>query len=328
VRDISLVLERYTDKLEPHGAKVAELLGLPLAAMLPPNGFDIVRAMNSATTLFELAPDSPYVHGMRSLVDGLLGRQVTAAPGSRSAELWSRLRQLVKREWRMMFDSSSPIRLRQENDMQALKGRLHRHLIDAIDEDRADIDGWTPDQLKGYLEKQIANFIAEHKIAVNRSETQDLVASMIDELSGLGPIQPLVDDDEVNDILVNGRDRVFVERKGKLELTDIRFNDDRHVQRIIQRIIAPLGPAHRRVVSDGRRAPARRQPRQRGDPARRARRSGAVDPQVPQGAAARGRPAHLRHVRRPDPQGAGPRPCSRAATSSCRAARARARRRS
>ena len=141
----------------------------------------------------------------------------------------------------MNFDQSSPIRLRQENDMQALKARLHRHLIDAIDEDRADLDAWTPDQLKGYLEKQIANFIAENKIAVNRSETQDLIASMIDELSGLGPIQPLVDDDEVNDILVNGRDRVFVERKGKLELTDIRFNDDRHVQRIIQRIIAPLG---------------------------------------------------------------------------------------
>jgi pilus assembly protein CpaF len=140
-----------------------------------------------------------------------------------------------------MFDSAAPIRLRQENDMQALKARLHRHLIETIDEDRADIDGWSPEELRTYLETQIARFITENKIAVNRSETQDLVASMIDELSGLGPIQPLVDDDEVNDILVNGRDRVFVERKGKLELTDIRFNDDRHVQRIIQRIIAPLG---------------------------------------------------------------------------------------
>ncbi len=142
----------------------------------------------------------------------------------------------------MMFDNSaSPIRLRQENDMQGLKGRLHRHLIDAIDEDRADIDAWSADELRRYLETRIARFISENKIAVNRNETQDLVASMVDELSGLGPIQPLVDDDDVNDILVNGRDRVFVERKGKLELTDIRFNDDRHVQRIIQRIIAPLG---------------------------------------------------------------------------------------
>jgi pilus assembly protein CpaF len=138
------------------------------------------------------------------------------------------------------FDHS-PIRLRQENDMQGLKARLHRFLIDAVDEDRADIDAWKPEELKSYLEKQIARFIADNKIAVNRSETQDLVASMIDELSGLGPIQPLVDDDDVNDILVNGRDRVYVERKGKLELTDVRFNDDRHVQRIIQRIIAPLG---------------------------------------------------------------------------------------
>jgi pilus assembly protein CpaF len=140
-----------------------------------------------------------------------------------------------------MFDSAAPIRLRQEIDIQALKARLHRDLIETIDKDRVDIDAWSPEQLRAYLETQIARFITDNKIAVNRSETQDLVASMIDELSGLGPIQPLVDDDEVNDILVNGRDCVFVERKGKLELTDIRFNDDRHVQRIIQRIIAPLG---------------------------------------------------------------------------------------
>jgi pilus assembly protein CpaF len=139
------------------------------------------------------------------------------------------------------LEHTSPIRLRQENDMQALKARLHRYLIDAIEADRADLDAWSPEELRSYLETRIARFIADNKIAVNRSETQDLIASMVDELSGLGPIQPLVDDDEVNDILVNGRDRVFVERKGKLELTDIRFNDDRHVQRIIQRIIAPLG---------------------------------------------------------------------------------------
>jgi pilus assembly protein CpaF len=141
----------------------------------------------------------------------------------------------------MNLEGAAPIRLRQETDLQALKARLHRHLIDTIDEDRVDIDAWSPEQLRAYLDKQIALFITENKIAVNRSETQDLVASMIDELSGLGPIQPLVNDDDVNDILVNGRDRVFVERKGKLELTDVRFNDDRHVQRIIQRIIAPLG---------------------------------------------------------------------------------------
>src|SRR5262249_8547059 len=60
VRDIRLVLERYTEKLEPHGEKVAELLGLSLAATLPPNGLDIVRAMNGATNLFEMAPESPY----------------------------------------------------------------------------------------------------------------------------------------------------------------------------------------------------------------------------------------------------------------------------
>ncbi len=97
VRDIRLVLERYTDKLEPHADKVAELLDLPLAAALPPNGFDIVRAMNSATNLFELAPESPYVLGMRALVDELLGRKPTEAPASRGAVLLDRLRKVVRR---------------------------------------------------------------------------------------------------------------------------------------------------------------------------------------------------------------------------------------
>jgi pilus assembly protein CpaF len=141
----------------------------------------------------------------------------------------------------MDFESGGMLRIREDGDLQALKSRLHRHLIDAIDTDRADLDAWTPEQLRAYVDDKIAKFIADHRIAVNRSETHDLAESMLDELSGLGPIQPLVDDDGVNDILVNSRNRVFVERRGRLELTDIRFNDDRHVLRIIQRIIAPLG---------------------------------------------------------------------------------------
>jgi pilus assembly protein CpaF len=139
------------------------------------------------------------------------------------------------------IDDGIPLRIREEGDLQALKSRLHRSLIDAIDEDRAELDTWSAEELRNYLDDKIAKFIANHRIAVNREETQELVNSMIDELSGLGPIQPLVSDDGINDILVNSRNRVFVERNGKLELTDIRFNDDRHVLRIIQRIIAPLG---------------------------------------------------------------------------------------
>jgi pilus assembly protein CpaE len=98
VRDIQLVLERYTEKLEPRAEKVAELLGLQLAAALPPNGLDIVRAMNSATNLFELAPQSPYVLGMQALVDQLLGRKSAAPPPSRGAALVERLRKLVARK--------------------------------------------------------------------------------------------------------------------------------------------------------------------------------------------------------------------------------------
>lgn len=90
VHDIRLVLERYTPKLDPDAAKVAEVLGLSLAATLPPNGFDMVRAMNSATTIYECAPDSPYARGVRGLADGLVGI-TPEAPRGRAAALARRV---------------------------------------------------------------------------------------------------------------------------------------------------------------------------------------------------------------------------------------------
>ncbi|MBN2502714.1 MAG: CpaF family protein [Anaerolineales bacterium] len=77
---------------------------------------------------------------------------------------------------------------------------------------------------------------------------------IINELAGFGPIQPLLEDDEINEIMVNGPELVFVERKGKLIETNIRFEDDDHIRRIIDRMLSPLG---RRVDSDHPAADAR-----------------------------------------------------------------------
>ncbi len=95
-REIQLVLERYTPKLDPNAEKVAEVLGLSLGATLPPNGFDMIRAMNSATTIYESAPDSPYAVGLRALADEMVGLQPQAPKGRREA-LTQKLRQLAKR---------------------------------------------------------------------------------------------------------------------------------------------------------------------------------------------------------------------------------------
>lgn len=126
-------------------------------------------------------------------------------------------------------------------DLQGLKGRLHRHLIQGIEEDRAEIERWDDEARRAYVKEKTEAWIASERVAVNRREVATLVDGMIDEIVGVGPIQPLIDDEKVDDILVNGAGTVFVERRGRLQSTDVQFMDADHVMRIIQRIIAPLG---------------------------------------------------------------------------------------
>ncbi len=83
--------------------------------------------------------------------------------------------------------------------------------------------------------------LAQQKHALNHDERKQLVADILDELLGLGPLEPLLQDNSITDILVNGPEVVFVERKGVLERVETRFKDDKHLLRIIQKIVSAVG---------------------------------------------------------------------------------------
>ena len=103
---------------------------------------------------------------------------------------------------------------------------------------------------------------------------------LVDDMLGLGPLEPLLADETVTDIMVNGPNQVYVERKGKLELTDVAFRDDAHVMHVATRIVTEVG---RRVDESTPLVDARlqrRQPRQHHHPAARHRRADHLDPQV------------------------------------------------
>ena len=131
--------------------------------------------------------------------------------------------------------------LQQSEQYQSLKGRLHRFLLNTVEEENVNPGDWSHDQVRDYVEAKINFFIADQRLAINRREVETLVGDMIDELLGFGPIQRLIEDEDVNDILVNGATQIYVERRGKLLKTPLRFIDDAHVLRIIHRILAPLG---------------------------------------------------------------------------------------
>lgn len=123
-------------------------------------------------------------------------------------------------------------------ELQDLKGKLHRHLLDQS-------DALPPDgedaRLDRFVREKATQYIRASRIAINQREIERLVKDLIDELTGFGPIDPLLRDDKINDILINGPYHVYIERNGKLEKTDLRFIDNDHLLRVIRRILAPMG---------------------------------------------------------------------------------------
>ncbi len=101
---------------------------------------------------------------------------------------------------------------------------------------------------------------------------------MLDEVFGLGPLEPLLQDPSISDILVNTHKQVYVERKGLLELTTVTFRDDQHLLRIIDKIVSPGGTPRGRIHAHGGRALERRLARQRHHSAAGGGWAAAVDP--------------------------------------------------
>lgn len=131
--------------------------------------------------------------------------------------------------------------LKQEQDFQELKFLLHRYLIAEIEREHIELLDLPRDRLAEYVHDKVKQYIAEKHLPISGYDLEPLSEQIVDELAGYGPIENLIKDDSVNDILVNGPRRIFIERKGKLESTNLRFIDDDHVLRVIRRILSPLG---------------------------------------------------------------------------------------
>ncbi len=140
-----------------------------------------------------------------------------------------------------MNSGDSVTRFRLSDQYQQLKSALHRSLIAQIEERNLDIDQWDAGKIERYVTEQVRQYVTQQRLPVNARESDALAKDARDELMGLGPIQGLVDDDSVNDIVVNGPNRVFIERDGVLATAPVRFVNDAHVIRVIQRILAPIG---------------------------------------------------------------------------------------
>ena len=170
---------------------------------------------------------------------------------------------------------------------QDLKFRLHRKLLERINmEVLAGVDDGS---MRGEVREELLGLVHEEPNLLTAAEKQRITEEVLDEVFGLGPLQALLQDPAISDILVNGHKQVYVERHGLLEPTTVRFRDDGHLLRIIDRIVSQVGRRVDESNPDGGRPPAGRLARQRDHSAAGRRWTPALHPPLRQRQADAGR---------------------------------------
>jgi pilus assembly protein CpaF len=122
---------------------------------------------------------------------------------------------------------------------QELKGKLHRRLLDALD--LSILNELEEEEVRAQIRHVVGKLLDQASVTFNRRERDQFVQEIVDEVVGFGPLEPLLKDPSISDILVNGAKQVYVERYGKLLLTNVEFKDDPHLRHVMDRIVSTVG---------------------------------------------------------------------------------------
>lgn len=129
----------------------------------------------------------------------------------------------------------------QTQQFQDIKSWAHEHLLNRIEELGAEFGRWSRTAIQQFVDLELDSFVRLQRVPINDAETRLIAEALTKELSGFGPIEDLLQDPAVEDILINGHKHVYVSRHGILQRVSLRFTDDDHVLRIVRRILAPIG---------------------------------------------------------------------------------------
>ena len=136
--------------------------------------------------------------------------------------------------------SEASIKERKRQDkLLDVRMELHKKLLETLN--LTVLDKASEQELRREINLIAAEGLREMGVVLSSAEAETLYSELYDEVTGLGPLEPLLKDDSINDILVNSASQVFIERAGKLELTNVRFRDEKHLLRVIDKIVSAVG---------------------------------------------------------------------------------------
>ena len=196
--------------------KAQETIGREIFWQLPNDYRVMVEVRNNGVPLIEQAPKAAITQSIIALADALLGDRRRGR---------SRRRSGPKDQPRVEFEN--------------IKRRIHGKLVDKLDLSRVG-------ELEGDVLRREIRLVVEHlcdteDTLLNRNERERLIDEVLDETFGLGPLEMLLKDPTISDILINGPKNVYVERRGKMEKTTVSFRDNKHLMQIIDRIVSKVG---------------------------------------------------------------------------------------
>ena len=129
----------------------------------------------------------------------------------------------------------------QTQQFHDIKNAAHEHLLTRIEELGAEFGRWSRQAINQFVDLEIDSFVRLRRIPLNENEVRAIAEALTKELAGFGPIEDLLADPAVEDILINGYNDVYVSRHGILAKLPVRFADNAHLLRIVRRILAPIG---------------------------------------------------------------------------------------
>jgi pilus assembly protein CpaF len=141
--------------------------------------------------------------------------------------------------WIDLERKPSPWGAAQSSALFEIKSRVHRKVLERLN--LSNLERVAREEAAAAIRRVVQELLAQEQVALNTDERESVVRSILDEIFGLGPLEPLMKDPEISDILVNAAGRVFIERHGRLEDTKVRFKDDRHLMQVIDRIVSAVG---------------------------------------------------------------------------------------
>ena len=121
-----------------------------------------------------------------------------------------------------------------------LKSEIHRKLLGVLNSSSR-VSSLPKDRLRAEIGRVVERLLEDERLPMTTAEQNGIIEEVLDEVLGLGPLEPLLKEPSISDILVNGFDKVYIERRGKLALTSVRFKDDAHLLHIIEKIVSQVG---------------------------------------------------------------------------------------